>query len=168
MIFLDFAIKCLGQYNSRHLLMPPANGIDYRILNGFVYFSPVAVAPEDIGARVPQFMDRAAHYFGNWNDLLAYWKVKVMEMIAQMNAISFADLPDVVPVEWVREGRGLDNTNALFEAYDTLIELSYKTWQYHFEFLSLGCAAYLDFCGFVKSQFPAIPDHAIAKMVQGG
>ena len=166
-IFLDFAIKCLGQYNSRHLLVPPANGIDYRILNGFVYFSPVAVAPQDIGARVPHFMERAGHYFMNWNDLLANWKVKVKDMIAQMNAISFTELPDVVPVEWVKEGRGLDNTNAIFEAYDKLIELSYKTWQYHFEFLNLGYAAYLDFFGFVKSQFPSIPDQAIAKMVQG-
>ena len=166
-IFLDFAIKCLGQYNSRHLLVPPANGIDYRILNGFVYFSPVAVAPDDIGPRVPQFMDRAGHYFMNWNDLLANWKTKVMSMIDQMNAISFTHLPDVVPVEWVKGGVGLDNTNALFEAYDKLIELSYKTWQYHFEFLNLGYAAYLDFFSFVKSQFPTIPDQAIAKMVQG-
>ena len=166
-IFLDFAIKSLGQYNSRHLLVPPANGIDYRILNGFVYFSPVAVAPEEIGARVPHFMERAGHYFGNWNDLLANWKVKVADMIAQMNAISFAELPDVVPLDWVKEGRGLDNTNAIFEAYDKLIELSYKTWQYHFEFLNLGYAAYLDFFGFVKGEFPTIPDQAIAKMVQG-
>ena len=166
-IFLDFAIKCLGQYNSRHLLVPPANGIDYRILNGFVYFSPVAVAPQDIEARIPQFMDRAGHYFMNWNDLLANWKVKVKGMIDQMNAISFTPLPDVVPVEWVKDGVGLDNTNQLFEAYEKLIEFSYKTWQYHFEFLNLGYAAYLDFFGFVKSQFPTIPDQAIAKMVQG-
>src|SRR5271169_5895451 len=37
-IMVDFAIKGLGQYNTRHLLVPPANGIDYRILNGYVYF----------------------------------------------------------------------------------------------------------------------------------
>ena len=166
-IFLDFAIKCLGQYNSRHLLVPPANGIDYRILNGFVYFSPVAVAPENIEARIPQFLDRAGHYFGNWTDLYANWKKKVLAMIAELEAISFNDLPDVVPVEWVKGGVGLDNTNALFEAYDKAIELSYKIWQYHFEFLNLGYAAYLDFFGFVKSQVPTIPDQAIAKMVQG-
>ena len=52
-----------------------------------------------------------------------------MDMIAQMTAISFAPLPDVVPVEWVKAGVGLDNTNGLFEGYDKLIELSYKTWQ---------------------------------------
>ncbi|QYZ69083.1 PEP-utilizing enzyme [Neotabrizicola shimadae] len=166
-IFLDFAIKCLGQYNSRHLLVPPANGIDYRILNGFVYFSPVAVAPQDIEARIPHFLDRAGHYYGNWNELLANWKKKVRAATAELDALSFKTLPDVVPLDWVKGGVGLDNTNAIFEAYDKAIELSYKIWQYHFEFLNLGYAAYLDFFGFVKSQFPTIPDQAIAKMVQG-
>jgi len=166
-IFLDFAIKCLGQYNSRHLLVPPANGIDYRILNGFVYFSPVAVAPEDIEARVPQFLDRAGHYFGNWNELLANWKLKVRAATDELAALKFEPLPEVVSVEWVKGGVGLDNTNGLFDAYDRAIALSYKIWQYHFEFLNLGYAAYLDFFGFMKGQFPSIPDQAIAKMVQG-
>ena len=26
----EFAVKCLGQYNTRHLLIPPANGIEFR------------------------------------------------------------------------------------------------------------------------------------------
>ena len=42
---VEFAVKCLGQYNTRHYLVPPANGVDYRIHNGYVYMSPVAVAP---------------------------------------------------------------------------------------------------------------------------
>lgn len=166
-IFLDFAIKCLGQYNSRHLMVPPANGIDYRILNGFVYFSPVAVAPEDIAARVPQFLDRAGHYFGNWDSLLANWKIKVRAATDELAALRFDPLPEVVDVAWVKGGVGLDNTNALFDAYDRAIALSYKIWQYHFEFLNLGYAAYLDFFGFMKGQFPTIPDQAIAQMVQG-
>ncbi len=166
-IMLDFAIKCLGQYNSRHLLIPPANGIDYRILNGYVYFSPVAVAPEDIEARVPMFMERAGHYFMNWDDLLAKWKVKVKGAIDDLNAIEFKALPETEELEIVTGGVGLDSTNPLFEGYEKAIELCYKIWQYHFEFLNLGYAAYLDFFSFVKEQFPSIPDQAIAKMVQG-
>lgn len=166
-IMLDFAIKCLGQYNTRHLLVPPANGVDYRILNGYVYFSPVGVAPEDIEARVPQFLERAGHYFGNWNDLLANWKEKVLATIKELDAISFEELPEVENVEVVTGGIGLDSTTPLFKNYDKAIELCYKIWQYHFEFLNLGYAAYLDFFGFVKEQFPSIPDQAIAKMVQG-
>ena len=166
-VTVEFAVKCLGQYNTRHLMVPPANGVDFRIHNGYVYMSPMGVAPEDIGARVPQFMDRAGHYFMNWDSLIENWMVKVKANIAEMEALTFEDLPDVVPVEWVKEGRGLDNTVPLSETYDKAIQLLYRTWNYHFEFLNLGYAAYLDFFGFLKSQFPTISDQAIAKMVQG-
>ena len=166
-VMLDFAIKGLGQYNTRHLLVPPANGVDYRILNGYVYFLPVAVAAEKIEDRVPQFMQRAGHYFMNWDDLYAKWKVKVLDKIRALDALDFTALPEVEPIEVVTEGVGLDSTNQLFDQYDKAIELAYKIWQHHFEFLNLGYAAYLDFFGFMKGQFPSIPDQAIAKMVQG-
>ena len=49
---VEFASRCLGQYNTRHYLMPPANGIDYRVHNGYCYMNPVAVPEADIaGAR---------------------------------------------------------------------------------------------------------------------
>ena len=60
---VEFACKCLGQYNTRHYLIPPANGIDYRVHNGYIYMSPVAVPEDEIAARVPQFLERAGHYF---------------------------------------------------------------------------------------------------------
>ena len=166
-IMLDFAIKGLGQYNSRHLLIPPANGIEYRILNGYVYFSPVAVDPEKIESRVPHFLERAGYYYENWERLLDNWKAKVMKKIDEMNNLEFKNLPDYEEIDLVKEGIGLDSTNSLFENYERAIELVYKIWQYHFEFLNLGYAAYLDFFTFVKEQFPSIPDQAIAKMVQG-
>ncbi len=166
-VTVEYAVKCLGQYNTRHYLVPPANGVDFRIHNGYVYMSPVGVAGEDIGPRVPQFMDRAGHYFMNWDSLLDNWLVKVKANIAEMEALRFDDLPEVVPVDWVKEGVGLDNTVPLSEAYDKAIQLLYRTWNYHFEFLNLGYAAYLDFFGFMKSQFPTISDQSIAKMVQG-
>ena len=167
LVVIEFALKGLGQYNTRHLLVPPANGVDYRILNGYIYFSPVAVAPELIESRVPQFMERAGHYFQNWNDLYANWKKKVLAQIDELNAIEFKPLPDVESIEVVTGGIGQDSTNQLFDQYDKAIQLCYKIWQNHFEFLNLGYAAYLDFFGFVKEQFPTIPDQAIAKMVQG-
>ncbi|MBV7410672.1 PEP-utilizing enzyme [Maritimibacter sp. DP1N21-5] len=167
MSMVEFATKCLGQYNTRHLLVPPANGIDYRVLNGYVYFSPIAVGPSEIEARVPQFMERAGHYFANWDEMLENWHKKVDQKIAELNALEFNELPDVVPLEWITSGKGLDNTTDLIDSYDRAIELIYKVWQYHFEFLNLGYAAYLDFFGFMKATFPSIPDQAIAKMVQG-
>ena len=166
-VTVEFAVKCLGQYNTRHYLVPPANGVDYRIHNGYCYMSPIAVAPELIEGRIPQFMERAGHYFQNWPTLLENWHKKVKANIDEMEALEFEKLPDVVPTEWVTGGVGLDNTTHLTEAYDRAIQLLYRTWQYHFEFLNLGYAAYLDLFGFMKEQFPSIPDQAIAKMVQG-
>ncbi len=164
---VEFAVKCLGQYNTRQYLIPPANGIDFKIHNGYCYMSPVGVAPELIGPRVPQFMERAGHYFMNWNTLLDNWHVKVKGVIDEMEAVNFEKLPEVIDIEWVKEGRGLDPTFYLINNYNKMIELCYKTWQYHFEFLNLGYAAYLDFFGFCKETFPGSPDLSIAKMVQG-
>ena len=166
-ITVEFAIKCLGQYNTRHLLIPPANGIDYRVHNGYVYMSPVPVPAEEIPARVPQFTERAGHYFVNWASLLENWETKVRRVIADLEALEFEPLPEVVPIEWIKEGRGLDNTFALAANYDRAIELCYEAFQYHFEFLNLGYVAYLDFFTFCKEVLPGVADLGIAKMVQG-
>ena len=166
-IGFEYAVGCLGQYNSRQLLIPTANGIEYRIHNGYVFMSPVAVAPEDIEARVPQFLQRAGHYFQNWESLLQNWHVKLRETIGQIEALEFTALPDAIDVDDVLSGKGTGPATELLAAYDSLIALAYKAWQYHFEFLNLGYVAYLDLFMFCKEVFPRIPDQAIATMVQG-
>lgn len=166
-ITVEFAVKCLGQYNTRQWLIPPANGIDFKIHNGYCYMSPVGVSPELIPGRVPQFLERAGFYFQNWNDLLDNWHRKVKGVIDEMESVTFETLPEVVDIEWVKGGVGLDPTYHLIHNYNKMIDLCYKTWMYHFEFLNLGYAAYLDFFGFCKESFPGIPDLSIAKMVQG-
>ena len=163
----EFAVKCLGQYNTRHLLIPPANGIEFKIHLGYLYMSPVGVPEDQIAARVPEFERRAGHYFQNWSSLLEQWHVKVRATIDEMAALEFKSLPDVVPFDDIVSGKAMDGSEILMENYDRLIQLCYQNWQYHFEFLNLGYIAYLDFFGFCKQVFPNIPDQAIAKMVQG-
>lgn len=166
-IGVEFASRCLGVYNTRHYIIPPANGIDFRIHMGYNYFSPVGVAPELIPDRVPHFMERAGHYFANWNELLDNWRKDVLKNIEEIDSINFTPLPDMVPLEDVIGGKGMDPSVQLFEDYDRLIQLTYRNWERHFEFLNLGYVAYLDFFGFCKEAFPGIPDLAIAKMVMG-
>ena len=163
----EFAVKCLGQYNTRHLLIPPANGIEFKIHLGYLYMSPVPVPEDQIPARVPEFERRAGHYFQNWDSLLEQWKLKVRATIDEMEALSFAPLPAMVPFDDIVSGKAKDGSEVLMENYDRLIQLCYQNWQYHFEFLNLGYLAYLDFFGFCKQAFPNIPDQAIAQMVQG-
>jgi pyruvate,water dikinase len=163
----EFAVKCLGQVNARHLMIPNANGIEFRIHLGYLYMSPVAVPEEQIPERVPHFEKRVGHYFANWETLLADWKKRVISTIDEMQRLSFDPLPDMVPDDAFFGGRATDGTEVLLENYDRLIQLCYQNWQYHFEFLNLGYIAYLDFFNFCKEVFPNIPDQAIATMVQG-
>ncbi|WP_067137056.1 PEP-utilizing enzyme [Microtetraspora malaysiensis] len=163
----EFAVKCLGQYNTRHLLIPPANGIEFKIHLGYLYMSPVPVPEEQIPARVPEFERRVGHYFQNWDSLLEQWKLKVRATIDELEALTFTSLPEMVPFDDIVSGKAKDGSEVLMENYDRLIQLVYQNWQYHFEFLNLGYLAYLDFFTFAKQVFPGIPDQAIAKMVQG-
>lgn len=166
--FFEFAIASLSQYNTRHLQVPPANGIAFRILNGYGYLSPVPADPATIEERVANFTDRAGHYFMNWNDLYDKWMVKIRDLVAELESLEFQPLPEIEDAdEVVKSGAGLGAGYHLQDNYHRLVSLGLKLWNYHFEFLNLGYAAYLDFFMFCKTVFPNIPDQAIAKMVAG-
>jgi pyruvate,water dikinase len=165
---LEYALIALSQYNTRHYVIPPARGVDVRILNGYMYLSPVGVSdPAEIESRVPEFMERAGYYFQNWDKLYAAWLPKVRALIDELEAVSFEPLPNREDMAVITEGRGVGSGFELVASYNRLLELVLKLWNYHFEFLNLGYAAYLDFFGFCKGLFPNIPDQAIAKMVAG-
>lgn len=163
----EFAVKCLGQYNARHLMIPTAKGIEFRVHLGYLYMSPIPVPEEEIAARVPEFEARIGHYFQNWQPLLDQWHTKVKDTLNEMESIEFKPLPDMVPMQDIQDGVGKDGSERLLEDYDRLIQLAYQNWQYHFEFLNLGYIAYLDFFNFCKEVFPNIPEQNIAVMVQG-
>ncbi len=165
--FMELALASLSQMNSRHYRIPPADGVDFRILYGYAFLSPVGVDPSQIEARVPQFMERAGHYFGNWDSLYDNWLVKVKSTIEEIEAIDFSPLPEMEDLSVITDGLGLGSGYQLQSSYNQFKDLILKAWNYHFEFLNLGYAAYLDFFGFCKEAFPSIPDLGIAKMVAG-
>ncbi|MET9830924.1 PEP-utilizing enzyme [Streptomyces sp. NPDC006385] len=166
-IGVEFSVKGLGQYNSRYFLMPTAYGLQSRIHQGYCYVSPVAVPAGQVEARAPEFLRRADHYFDHWEELLANWKRKVLGTVRELEAIRFGPLPDAQPFPEIEAGLGLDSSDSLLDQYDRLIALCHRAWQYHFEFLNLGYAAYLDFFTACRRWFPDIPELGIAKMVQG-
>jgi pyruvate,water dikinase len=164
---MDFAITILGQYNSRHYVIPPALGVDIRYLNGYMYLSPVGVPPDQIEARIPEFAERAGYYFGHWDSLYAAWMDKIRGVIGELEAVEFHALPHREDMAVLTEGRGIGSGALMLAEYDKLVQLTIRLWNHHFEFLNLGYAAYLDFFGFCKQLFPSIPDQGIAKMVAG-
>jgi pyruvate,water dikinase len=164
----DSPYMCLGQANSRIFAVPPALGIDHRVLYGWVYMSANPVTdPEEIGRRAELFGRRAGYYFQNWDELYDRWLTKVQKTIDELAALEVPQLPAIEDEAVVTEGRGIGSAHTLLVAYNRLLESIDRIWQYHFEFLNLGYAAYLVFYELCKQSFPDIADQTIAKMVSG-
>src|SRR2546428_204988 len=79
------------------------------------------------------------------NELSARWSDKGRAPTAELEPLSFESLPKREQLEVVTSGRGTGSGYDLQVAYPRLLDLVHKLWQYHFEFLNLGYAAYLDF-----------------------
>ncbi len=159
----------LGEMNTRVFIVPPALGIDQRVLNGRLYISANAITDEEVvGARVAHFMERAGYYYEHWDELYEKWKGKARETIEDLKAVEVKPLPEMEDIETVvRAGRGLTSAYDIVVAYNRVIENMHKIWHLHFEFLNLGYAAYLTYFGFCKELFPDIPDQVVAQMVAG-
>jgi len=156
----------LGQMSSRTFAVPPSMGIAARLLNGYLYISPIPVAdPQKIQERVQLFQSRAGEYYTNWNRIYAEWKEKVQAEIGRLRALSFEDPPEVEPERFVTERRGYGSALDLLTAYHRLVESIFRVWQYHMEIVIIGFAAYFTFYEFCKKAFPEISDQAIIRMV---
>ncbi|HET9596887.1 MAG TPA: PEP-utilizing enzyme [Anaeromyxobacteraceae bacterium] len=158
----------LSQYNTRIFSVPPVYGVDHRMVNGYVYIAPVPVKdPAEIGERVKAFLERAGYYYQNWDTLEARWKEKMEATIAALEAVRIEPLPGLEDISVVKEAMGESKGYHLLRAYDQLIDLGIRCWQYHFEFLNLGYAAYVTFLGHCKKIFPDIPAQRVTQMISG-
>ena len=158
----------LSQFNNRIFLVPPVRGVDHRMINGYVYISPVPVKDgNEIGSRVPHFMERAGYYYKNWDALEAKWKVKMEATIRELEALQIPKLQEMEDLQVVTDAVGESKGYHLLKNYDDLINLGIKCWQYHFEFLNLGYAAYVFFLDFMQKQFPSMPTQRVTQMISG-
>ncbi len=113
----------LGQYNSRIFMIPPALGIEQRILNGYLYISPIPVSnPEEIENRMKDFEQRAGFYYQNWDMLYARWKEKVTKEIESLKQMEIPHLPEKEDEIIVKNAVGLSTGYRLLETYNRLLE----------------------------------------------
>ncbi len=158
----------LNQFGTRVYVVPPALGMDQRIVNGYLYISPNSITdPDLIASRAELFSVRAGHYYENWGEIYDNWIAKAEDCIARLKALELPDLPELEPESAVFSHRGLTSSYDLLAAYNRLIENMQEMAYYHFEMLGLGYAAYLTFRDFCQRAFPGISDQTIAKMVAG-
>lgn len=158
----------VSQMSTRVWALPPAIGIDHRIVNGYLFCSPNAVTdPELIAKRAEYFTRRAGYYFENWDEIFGQWKDKAFACIDELKAIEFTPLPEYEPEESVTGHKGTYSSLDLLKKYSRLIENLLTMGSYHFEMLNLGYGAYLTFREFCQNVFPGIADQSITDMVSG-
>src|SRR5581483_8854245 len=158
----------LNQYTTRVWVVPPALGIDHRVVNGYLYISPNTITdPKLIEERASHFTERAGYYFEHWDELYANWIRKAEDVIARLVEIEFPDLPEMEPMSTITSGRGLMASYDLLHNYSVLLDNIHEIGYLHFEMLGLGYGAYLTFKEFCERAFPGISDQTIAKMVSG-
>ena len=167
-ICIDSPYQAVGSWQNRVFAVPPAMGIDYRCVNGYIYISGNPVTdPAKMAERAEFFQARAGYYFQNWSELYGKWRAKMEALIRELGELRVPDLPEYEPDE---VAFGDDRNTAFYElltAYGRALRLGDLMWQYHFEFLLLGYGAYGTFVEFCKGNLPDIPDQHIAQMVAG-
>ena len=166
-ICIDSPYQAVGSWQNRVFAVPPAMGIDYRCVNGYIYISANPVTdPAKIAERAEFFQRRAGYYYENWAELYERWQAKMRALIAELAALKIPDLPEYEADEVAFEDRNTAFVE-LLDAYSRTIRMGDVMWQHHFEFLLLGYGAYATFAELCKSQLPEITDQHIAQMVAG-
>ena len=102
MVEVDHPYYTLGGWQNRAFAVPPAMGVDYRVVNGYVYISPNPVTdPDKMAERAEYFQKRAGHYFQNWDELYVGWRSKMEALNREVELIEVPDLPEYEPDEVV-------------------------------------------------------------------
>jgi pyruvate,water dikinase len=167
-ITIDCAFMGTGVTNTRVFAMPPAKGLDVRVVNGYTYMSALpAPAPEEIERRAAEFGVRAGHYFQNWDNLYEDWVERVKGRISAVKGIAIPEMTEFETLEYVTKTHGNTQANTVLANYLDLIAQGDAIWTLHSEFLNLGYAAYLQFLLLCKANFPDITDQTISRMVSG-
>ena len=84
----DHPYAAFAGWQNRAFAVPPVMGVDYRIVNGYVYISPNPVKdPAEIGRRAEIFQERAGYYFSNWDELYVKWREKMEALNREVEAI---------------------------------------------------------------------------------
>jgi pyruvate,water dikinase len=164
----DVPYMGIGNWQNRVFAVPPVMGIDYRVVNGYVYISGNPVTdPAKIAERAEHFQKRAGYYFANWDELYAKWKQKMETLIAELTAIEVRELGEYEPEEVVFGDDRDTGYVEVLDAYGRVLRCGELAWQHHSEFLLLGYGTYATFSDLCKKVLPDIPDQHIAQMVAG-
>jgi pyruvate,water dikinase len=170
LVFQEAWQIALSQYTTRVFCIPPAQGIAQRMVGGYMYICAIEPPPpEVIGEKAALFQKRVFYVFEHYDELWDKWLSKFQALGKEMIALNVpGELPKFAPDDQVFPApRGYYVSYELMEAFDKIVNMMFKGWQYHFEMLNLTYLAYLMFADVARKLFPGISESAIGKMVAG-
>jgi pyruvate,water dikinase len=160
----------LSQYTTRVFCIPPAQGVAQRMMGCYMYIAAVEPPPpEVIQEKAALFGKRVPYVFQNYERLWGEWLKKFHKLGDEMEAIQVPQkFNKYVPEDQVIPSpRGYTEAHDLMEGFNSIINLIFKAWQFHFEYLNLAYLGYLMFVDAAKKLFPGIKESTIGKMVAG-
>ena len=168
LIWDDMWHLTLSGFVSKVFVIPNSNGVDHKILNGYIYLAGTFPSKEEEEKRVPYVMARTGHYYERYGELYKLWITKMMAVIDEMKSIHFPpELPWVSDESYVFEHKGYFESDEILKNYDRIIELAQRAWQLHMEMDGLAYGGYVNFIYTMRDLFPGITDKAIGQMLTG-
>ena len=160
----------LAQHTTRIFCIPPAQGVCQRMLGTYMYICAITPPPEEvIKEKAELFPKRTFPVFASYDDLWNKWLPRFRALGQELEAVKVPEeLPRYVP-DFDTSSTLPDVTAAqeLLEAFNNCVNIMYRGWQYHFNYLNLTYLAYLMFNDVAQKLFPGISLSAIGKMVAG-
>jgi pyruvate,water dikinase len=135
-----------------------------------MYITPVAPPPpEIIGEKAALFQKRVFYVFDHYDELWGTWLKKFRALGQEMESIKVPqEFPKFEPDDTVfPEPKGYYTSFEVMEAWDKLVNLMIKGWQFHFQYLNLAYLAYLLFTDTCRKLFPGASESTIGKLVAG-
>lgn len=160
----------LAQHTTRIFCIPPAQGVAQRILGCYMYICAITPPPEDvIKEKAERFPKRTFPVFEHYDELWEKWLPRFQALGRELEAIKVPEeLPKYVPdFDSATTLPEVTAAQELLEAWDKAVDIMYRGWQYHFNYLNLSYLAYLMFADTARKLFPGISESAIGKMVAG-
>lgn len=160
----------LAQHTTRIFCIPPAQGIAQRMFGCYMYICAITPPPEEvIKEKAALFPKRTFPVFEGYDHLWSKWLPRFQALGRELEAVKVPkELPRYVP-DFDSSSTLPDATAAqeLLEAFNNAVNIMYRGWQYHFNYLNVTYLAYLMFADVARKLFPGISESAIGKMVAG-
>jgi pyruvate,water dikinase len=160
----------LAVNNTRIWCIPPAQGVLQRVFGCYVYLAAAPPPPDDVIKKKEELAKKRIYDFV-WKEygpkLWEEWLQKVKAVGEELEKVEIPEeLPDFESYDVIfPTPRGYSTAHKVIEAWNKMVNLYMKGWQYHFQYLNVAKFAQVSFIFLCKKL--GIPEEDIAKMISG-